>query len=182
MIDSVSSSTHRMLDQRDPGSSLAAAARAAAVAAAAVASTAGDGTTLPTQKTPFAIQELLGLTSGDQGKNSVTGGSNSGLIGSNAHVNSVASAGAASMGAAMAAGANFPPISCYNSSFFNSSAVDTYNQHQRMFYNSAGLFGNFHHQSGSFGGSSASQLLDSTLRNEHSLSSKDQLVRLTLLL
>ena len=148
----------------------AAAANAAANAAAVTAAGAADGHTTmsATQKNPFAIQELLGLTAhGDQIKNS----SNSGGTGNgnNSGQNNPSSNPVSGMGA------GFPPISCYNSSFFNSSAVDQYSQaHQRMYFNSAGLFGNLHHQSQSFASSSAaaSHLLDSTLRSEHSLSSK----------
>ena len=191
MIDTsaanVNSQTHRMIaaaDQRlasaaTSGSSLAAAAVAAAAAhaahaahsasnaaaAAAVTSAAVvDGTTMSAQKNPFAIQELLGLTShGDQ----IKGSSNSGSVSTNNQNNP--------NNPVSGMGAGFPPISCYNSSFFNSSAVDQYSQaHQRMYYNSAGLFANLHHQSQSFATSSAaaSHLLDSTLRSEHSLSSK----------
>ena len=137
------------------GSSLAAAAAAAAAVAAQAASTP-EGSTMTPQKTPFAIQELLGLTSADQVKNSAPS-SGSGL------------------GSNTMSGSNFPAISCYNNSFFN-GAVDTYNQHQRMYFNSAGLFGNLHHQSQSFASASsaaaASHLLDSTLRSDHTLSSK----------
>lgn len=155
MIDSVS---NRMI-ANERGSSLAAAA--AAAAAAIVATSQADGVTIPAQKNPFAIQELLGLTSDVKSANSSGsgGGPGSGLTGS-----------AASTGGHM--GANFPPISCYNSPFFNSNAVaDQYSHHQRMYFNSAGLFGNLHHQSQSFATSTASHLLDSTLRNDH-LSSK----------
>ena len=148
----------------------AAAANAAANAAAVTAAGAADGghtTMSATQKNPFAIQELLGLTAhGDQIKNS---SSNSGGTGHNSSQNNPSSNPVSGMGA------GFPPISCYNSSFFNSSAVDQYSQaHQRMYFNSAGIFGNLHHQSQSFASSSAaaSHLLDSTLRSEHSLSSK----------
>ena len=192
MIDtSAANQTHRMIaaaDQRlasaASGSSLAAAAVAAAAAhaahaahsasnAAAAAAAGGSntndhGTTMSAaQKNPFAIQELLGLTShGDQIKASSNGGTGSTNNPSNpSSVNSVSGMGA-----------SFPPISCYNSSFFNSSAVDQYSQHQRMYFNSAGLFGNLHHQSQSFATSSAaaSHLLDSTLRSDHSLSSKQK--------
>ena len=156
---------------RIQGSSLVQAAAAAAAAAAAQAQNSPEGSTLTPQKTPgFAIQELLGLTASgaaeqvksNQGSNNV--GSAAGLGGSS--------------GGHMGASSNFPPISCYNSSFFNSSAVDQYSQHQRMYFNSAGLFGNLHHQSQSFASSSAaahqaaSHLLDSTLRSDHTLSSK----------
>ena len=149
----------------------AAAANAAANAAAVTAAGAADGHTTmsATQKNPFAIQELLGLTAhGDQIKNS----SNSGGTGNG---NNSGSQNNPSSNPVSGMGAGFPPISCYNSSFFNSSAVDQYSQaHQRMYFNSAGLFGNLHHQSQSFASSSAaaSHLLDSTLRSEHSLSSK----------
>ena len=196
LSNQLSNQTHRMIaDQRlanaaSSGSSLAAAAVAAAHAAhvahaahtasnaaaanaaanaaavTAAGATAADGghtTMSATQKNPFAIQELLGLTAhGDQIKNSSNSGNNSSQ--NNPSSNPVSGMGA-----------GFPPISCYNSSFFNSSAVDQYSQaHQRMYFNSAGLFGNLHHQSQSFASSSAaaSHLLDSTLRSEHSLSSK----------
>ena len=199
LSNQLSNQTHRMIaDQRlanaaSSGSSLAAAAVAAAHAAhvahaahtasnaaaanaaanaaavtAAGAADVGHTTMSATQKNPFAIQELLGLTAhGDQIKNS----SNSGGTGNgnNSSQNNPSSNAVSGMGA------GFPPISCYNSSFFNSSAVDQYSQaHQRMYFNSAGLFGNLHHQSQSFASSSAaaSHLLDSTLRSEHSLSSK----------
>ena len=145
-----------------------AAANAAAVTAAGAAAVDGGHTTMSaTQKNPFAIQELLGLTAhGDQIKNSSNSGTGNG---NNSSQNNPSSNPVSGMGA------GFPPISCYNSSFFNSSAVDQYSQaHQRMYFNSAGLFGNLHHQSQSFASSSAaaSHLLDSTLRSEHSLSSK----------
>lgn len=154
MIDSVS---NRMI-ANERGSSLAAAA--AAAAAAIVATSQADGVTIPAQKNPFAIQELLGLTSNAEVKSANSNnGPGSGLAG-----------GSASSTSAM--GANFPPISCYNTPFFNSNAVaDQYSHHQRMYFNSAGLFGNLHHQSQSFATSTASHLLDSTLRNDH-LSSK----------
>ena len=133
------------------GSSLAAAAAAATAAAAA----ASEATMTPTQKTPFAIQELLGLTS-EQVKNSSSSGGSSG-----------GTASGSSGGLGPMSGV-FPPVSCYNSSFFN----DQYSQHQRMYFNS-GLFGNLHSQSQSFVNSSAaSHLLDSTLRSDHTLSSK----------
>ena len=120
---------------------------------------------MPAQKTPFAIQELLGLTS-DQVKNPASSGSGSGSIGVTSGSAGVAGAAAAAMSG------NFPPISCYNSSFFN----DQYSQHQRMYFNS-GLFGNLHSQSQSFvNTSAASHLLDSTLRSDHTLSSKYQLL------
>ena len=196
MIDSATNvNTHRMIaaaDQRlasASGSSLAAAAVAAAAhaahaahsasnAASTASGTTPDGTTMATQKNPFAIQELLGLTShGDQIKrtgastNSNNPGGGGGDISSSAGGNNPVSG----------MGANFPPISCYNSSFFNSSALtENYNQHQRMqYFNSAAshaIFGNLHHQSQSFANASsaaaASHLLDSTLRSDHSLSSK----------
>ena len=205
LSNQLSNQTHRMLaDQRlanaaSSGSSLAAAAVAAAHAAhvahaahtasnaaaanaaanaaavtaagAAVADASGHTTMSATQKNPFAIQELLGLTAhGDQIKNSSNSGGNSG----NGN-NSGGSQNNPGSNPVSGMGAGFPPISCYNSSFFNSSAVDQYSQaHQRMYFNSAGLFGNLHHQSQSFASSSAaaSHLLDSTLRSEHSLSSK----------
>ena len=121
----------------------AAAANAAANAAAVTAAGAADGHTTmsATQKNPFAIQELLGLTAhGDQIKNS----SNSGGTGNGNN----SSQNNPSLNPVSGMGAGFPPISCYNSSFFNSSAVDQYSQaHQRMYFNSAGLFGNLHDQS-----------------------------------
>ena len=120
---------------------------------------------MPTQKTPFAIHELLGLS---QNQENVKSSPSSNNLGSHGH---------GPMGLVSQASVNFPPISCYNSSFFNSSAVDSYSlNHQRMsYFNSAGaaLFGNLHHQSQSFASASAaSHLLDSTLRNSDSLSSK----------
>ena len=187
-------STHRQMiaaaDQRlasaASGSSLAAAAVAAAAAhaahsanaaaaAAAVGSNNADhGTTMSAaQKNPFAIQELLGLTShGDQIKASSNGGTASSTNNPGNNPSSTPTGNSVS-----GMGATFPPISCYNSSFFNSSAVDQYNQHQRMYFNSAGLFGNLHHQSQSFATSTAaaSHLLDSTLRSDHSLSSKENI-------
>mgnify|MGYP001207627839 CR=1 FL=1 len=156
---------------RIQSSSLVQAAAAAAAAAAAQASSnSPEGSTLTPQKTPgFAIQELLGLTASGAAEQVKSNPNNVGSAG-----------GASGLGSSghMGAGSNFPPISCYNSSFFNSSAVDQYSQHQRMYFNSAGLFGNLHHQSQSFASSSAaahqaaSHLLDSTLRSDHTLSSK----------
>ena len=117
-----------------------AAANAAAVTAAGAVADGGHTTMSATQKNPFAIQELLGLTAhGDQIKNSSNSGTGNG---NNSSQNNPSSNPVSGMGA------GFPPISCYNSSFFNSSAVDQYSQaHQRMYFNSAGLFGNLHHQS-----------------------------------
>ena len=197
LSNQLSNQTHRMIaDQRlanaaSSGSSLAAAAVAAAHAAhvahaahtaanaaaanaaanaAAVTAAGADGshtTMSATQKNPFAIQELLGLTAhGDQIKNS----SNSGGTGNgnNSSQNNPSSNPVSGMGA------GFPPISCYNSSFFNSSAVDQYSQaHQRMYFNSAGLFGNLPFQRlRRPWRQAASHLLYSTDRSEHSLSSK----------
>ena len=103
-------------------------------------------------------------------KNPASSGGGSSSIGANSGSGGVAGAAAAAMGG------NFPPISCYNSSFFN----DQYSQHQRMYFNS-GLFGNLHSQSQSFNTSAASHLLDSTLRSDHTLSSKYQLLHLVAL-
>ena len=165
MIDSVNSPVRSGM-MSGSGSSLAAISAAAAAAAAVASSNHhhhDNVITMPTQKTPFAIQELLGLTA-------------AGSVEAKSAASVASAVAVATSSAAAMAGANFPPISCYNSSFFNSSAVaDQYNQHQRMFYNSAGLFGNLHHQSQSFASSSAaaaSHLLDSTLRAGDQLSSK----------
>ena len=152
------------------GSSLAVAAAAAAAAAVQASEANRLEATMPAQKTPsFGIQELLGLTN-DQVKNH---GSSGGGGGSSSIGVTSGSGGGVAGAAAAAMGGNFPPISCYNSSFFN----DQYSQHQRMYFNS-GLFGNLHSQSQSFmnNTSAASHLLDSTLRSDHTLSSKYQLL------